>query len=113
MADYREITTEAEWEAALASSGDKPVLVLKHSTRCPVSSAALEEYEDYLRDAPSEGVDYVMVKVIEARPVSNKIAEDLGVKHESPQMILVKDRAKYWTASHWSVTKKHIKAVLD
>lgn len=113
MKTYRELTTEAEWEEALRASGDKPVLVLKHSTRCPVSTAAIEEYEAYLADRPAEGVDYVLVKVIEARPVSNKIAEDLGVKHESPQMILVKDGAKYWATSHWSVTKKHMQAVLD
>jgi bacillithiol system protein YtxJ len=113
MTTYREITTEAEWEQALNASGDKPLLVLKHSTRCPVSTAALEEYEAYLQDQPAEGVDYVLVKVVEARPVSNKIAEDLGVKHESPQMLLVKDKSKYWTTSHWSVTKKHMQAVLD
>jgi len=113
MATYREITTEAQWTEALEASGDKPLLVLKHSTRCPVSSAALEEYEAYLEDKPAEGVDYVLVKVIESRPVSNKIAEDLEVKHESPQMILVKDKAKYWATSHWSVTKKHMQAVLD
>ncbi|WP_199614515.1 bacillithiol system redox-active protein YtxJ [Paenibacillus alkalitolerans] len=113
MADYREITTIEQWREALESSGDKPVLVLKHSTTCPVSAAALEEYEEYLNGSPKDGVDYVMVKVIESRPVSNQIAEDLGVKHESPQIIFVKDKEKYWTASHWSVTKKHIHAVLD
>ncbi len=113
MTHYREITTEAQWTEALEASADKPLLVLKHSTRCPVSSAALEEYEDYLKDRPAEGIDYALVKVIESRPVSNKIAEDLNVKHESPQIILVKDKAKYWATSHWSVTKKHIRAVLD
>lgn len=113
MAAYRELTTESEWEQALEATGDKPLLVLKHSTRCPVSAAALEEFEDYLRDEPAQGVEYAMVKVIESRPVSNRIAEDLGVKHESPQIILVKNKEKYWAASHWSVTKRHIRAVLD
>lgn len=113
MATYREITTEEEWVQALETSGEKPLLVLKHSTSCPVSSAALEEYEAYLQDKPAANVDFALVKVIESRPVSNKIAEDLDVKHESPQIILVKDKAKYWAASHWSVTKRHIQAVLD
>lgn len=113
MAQYREITTLEQWKEALDASGDKPVLVLKHSTTCPVSAAALEEYEEYLTGAPKDDVDYVLVKVIESRPVSNEIAQDLGVKHESPQIIYVKDKAKYWAASHWSVTKKHIHAVLD
>lgn len=52
-----------------------------------------------MKDAPNVDVDNVLVKVIESRPVSNQIAEDLGVKHESPQVIYVKDKAKYWTAS--------------
>lgn len=113
MAQYREITTLDQWNEALEASADKPVLVLKHSTRCPVSSAALEEYEEYLAGDAKDGIDYALVKVIESRPVSDRIAEDLGVKHESPQIILIKDKAKYWTASHWSVTNKHIHAVLD
>jgi bacillithiol system protein YtxJ len=113
MTSYHEITSESEWATLLESSMDQPVLLLKHSTRCPVSSAALEEYEAYLADHPRDGIDYVLVKVIESRPVSNRIAADTGVKHESPQMILLKDKAKYWSTTHWSITKKHIHAVLD
>ncbi len=113
MITYREITTENDWLQAFEASSNKPMLILKHSTRCPVSSAALEEYESYLADRPREDIDYVLVKVIESRLISNRIAEELEVKHESPQMILVKQKAKYWTASHWSITKKHMQAVLD
>lgn len=57
--------------------------------------------------------DYVLVKVIESRPVSNQIAEDVAVKHESPQIIMVKDKAKYWSATHWAITEEHIRAVLN
>lgn len=113
MTSYKEISTESEWAEALERTTGKPLLVLKHSTRCPVSSAALEEYEAYLDDKPAGQVEYLLVKVIESRPVSNRIADDLGVRHESPQMIMVKDKASYWSASHWSVTKKHMQAVLD
>jgi bacillithiol system protein YtxJ len=55
----------------------------------------------------------VLVKVIESRPVSNQIAEDLGVKHESPQVILLKGGASYWNASHWAITEEHIHAVVN
>lgn len=54
-----------------------------------------------------------MVKVRESRPVSNKIEEDLELKHESPQIIYIKDQRRYWSATHWSVTKAHMKAVID
>jgi bacillithiol system protein YtxJ len=68
-------------------SAERGQVVLKQSTACPVSSNALEEYIHYLQDNPNSDVDYVLVKVIESRPISNQIAEDLGVKHESPQII--------------------------
>jgi bacillithiol system protein YtxJ len=78
-----------------------------------VSTAALEEFEAYLGDRPRDDVEYVLVKVVEVRPVSNRIAEDLSLKHESPQIIWIKDKATYWSATHWSVNKRHIHAVLD
>lgn len=113
MRTYREITTVEEWKQTLESTESRPVLLLKHSTRCPVSASALEEFEAYLKDKPREDVDYAIVLVVESRPVSNQIAEDLGVKHESPQIILIDKKKSYWNASHWAVTTKHIRAVLD
>jgi len=113
LAEWREITSIEEWDKVMSDSASRQVIVLKHSTRCPVSASALEEYEAYLADKPNPDTDYYLVKVIESRPVSNKIAEDLGVVHQSPQMILVKDGKAVWNTSHWSVTKKHMAAVLD
>jgi len=110
---WNEITTLEEWNTILNKSSDRGQVILKHSTTCPVSANALAEFEDYLAKTPNGEVDYTLVKVIESRPVSNKIAEDLNVKHESPQIIYVKDKSKYWTASHWAVTTEHISAVLD
>jgi bacillithiol system protein YtxJ len=113
MTEWREITTENEWNELYEGTAEKPVLVIKHSTTCPVSANALQEYEAYLKNQPSENVDYVLVKVIESRPVSNQIAEDTGVKHASPQVIFIKNKESVWNTSHWAVTQAHITAVLD
>lgn len=110
---YQEITTQEQWSEALQQSDSRPLVVFKHSTTCPVSANAHEEFSNYLKDNPRSDVNYVLVKVIESRPISNQIAEDTGVKHESPQIIYIDKKAKVWTASHWSVTKAHISAVLD
>ncbi|MBB6730842.1 bacillithiol system redox-active protein YtxJ [Cohnella zeiphila] len=111
--NWKEIATLEEWDEVLSNSSTRGQVILKHSTTCPVSANALHEFEDYLKDSPNPDMDYTLVKVIESRPVSNKIAEDLNVKHESPQIIYLKEKSKYWAASHWSVTKAHMKAVLD
>ena len=111
--NWKEISTLDEWNNLVAKSSERGQIILKHSTTCPVSANALREFEDYLHDAPNADLDYSLVKVIESRPVSNQIADDLNVKHESPQIIYMKDKAKYWSATHWSVTKAHMTAVLD
>lgn len=110
MTKWREIETIEEWEQLY--EGDKPFVILKHSTACPTSANALEEFENYLNDKP-KNLEYVLVKVIESRPVSNRIAEDTGVKHESPQILYIDNKKTIWNTSHWSVTKAHITAVLD
>src|SRR5690625_3739718 len=111
--DWKEITTTEEWDDILKKSTDKDQIILKHSTTCPVSTNALDEYNAYLKENLNENIDYTMVKVRESRPVSNKIEADLGVKHESPQIIYIKDQKKYWSAKHWSVTKYQMKAVIN
>lgn len=113
MATWKELHTVEEWQEVFEQSQNTGVVVLKHSTTCPVSASALEEYEEYLENKPNEKVNYYLVKVIESRPVSNQIAEDLNVKHASPQIIYIKNKYPEWNSSHWSVTAKHIAAVLD
>ena len=111
--EWKEITKIDEWDNILNKSVDKDQVILKHSTTCPVSFNALDEYNDYLADGPNNNIDYTLVKVRESRPVSNKIEADLNVKHESPQIIYIKNKEKYWSATHWAVTKAHMKAVID
>lgn len=48
MAAWREIDTLEQWNEALAQSTEKPLVILKHSTTCPVSANALAEYDQYL-----------------------------------------------------------------
>lgn len=111
--EWREITEISEWEDILNKSTEKDQVILKHSTTCPVSFNALDEYNAYLQDKPNENIDYTLVKVRESRPVSNQIEADLAVKHESPQIIYIKNKKAYWNTSHWSVTKAHMTAVID
>ncbi|GGD64172.1 bacillithiol system redox-active protein YtxJ [Paenibacillus nasutitermitis] len=113
MPQYNEITTIEEWNSALEGSSNRPLVVFKHSTTCPVSSNAYEEFNKYLENNPETNADYVLVKVIESRPVSNQIAEDVSVKHESPQIIMIKNKEKYWSATHWAITEAHMRAVMD
>jgi len=99
----KELKNQQDWEACLETSIETPVFVFKHSTSCPISGAAHDRVTEYDRQ-DGEGVPGIyVVKVIECRPVSNQIADDLGVQHQSPQIILVKEKTAVWSASHHGV----------
>jgi len=112
MPEWKEITTIEEWSKEMEQSVHTPILVLKHSTRCPISTAAWEECVKYTQKKITDHVRYILVKVIESRPVSNLIAEDLNVEHASPQLILLKDKQAVWNTSHWSITQENIEKQL-
>ncbi|OGX68342.1 MAG: general stress protein [Paenibacillus sp. RIFOXYA1_FULL_44_5] len=113
MKQWKEIHSLDQWQHLFDNSAEQPFIVLKHSTTCPVSANALAEYEEYLENTPNEQVDYLLVKVIESRPISNKIAADTNITHASPQVLYVKNKEVAWNTSHWSITVEHISAVLD
>ncbi len=113
MLNWKEMSTLDQWKEVLEQSTQGGKVILKHSTTCPVSANARTECEQYLKESHNADINFYLVKVIESRHVSNQIAQDLDVKHESPQIIYVKNKEKFWTASHWSITKEHIAAVLN
>ncbi|WP_025689211.1 bacillithiol system redox-active protein YtxJ [Paenibacillus zanthoxyli] len=97
-----------ELEQYIAKPGKR--LLFKHSTTCPISAKAYEEFQSYLKD---NDTDAAIVLVIEDRPVSNKIAEDFGIKHESPQIFLLEDGEVRWNTSHWKITQSSIKEAVS
>jgi len=107
MAEYKELHDVKEWEQAWEGSTEKPVLLFKHSTTCPISARAHDQYQDYLKSADGN-LDSYLVKVIEDRPVSNHIAEETNIKHESPQLFLIQDKEVRWHTSHSDITDENI-----
>ncbi len=90
--------TDEDYAALIEASRDKPVFLLKHSTRCPGSRVASIEY---LRmEEADSGADYWLVLVVECRGLSMKISESTGIAHESPQVLLFMDGEVVWHASH-------------
>lgn len=101
LTSLRDLT---ELDKALRNSHRRPVLLFKHSHTCGISAEALDELRTHIDELlPSLPADYAMVTVQTHREVSNRIAERLGVRHETPQAILVRDGRVLWSASHFRV----------
>ncbi|MEM6796794.1 MAG: bacillithiol system redox-active protein YtxJ [Acidobacteriota bacterium] len=104
------IESESALDGAFERSANNPVILFKHSLTCPVSSAALREYEKFLEG--HEGVDATLIEIQNHRPLSNAVAERTGIRHESPQALVLKSGEVAWHASHWSITVDSLKAAL-
>ncbi|HUH20123.1 bacillithiol system redox-active protein YtxJ [Albibacterium sp.] len=77
----------------------EPVLIFKHSTRCPVSSMAKRNLELEAILLP-ENVQTYFLDLIKFRDISNQIAEIWKIKHESPQALLIYNKECIYNSSH-------------
>ena len=109
MSTYTELSSMEEVKEAIAASRECPVLILKHSTRCPISAHAHKAYEAFVRDGGAGPVSCYLVKVIENREISHWLAEHLNVEHHSPQAILLRDGKPVWVSTHYSITTNSLK----
>jgi bacillithiol system protein YtxJ len=97
-------TLESPARADTLIDSDQPTWIFKESNTCPISKNAFEGVRGYMLDHPDETVGHVVVQ--EHRQVSDHIAERLGIKHHTPQIILVHNGRALWSASHFKITAK-------
>lgn len=105
-----ELLQDHDLDRLLERSRSNPVLIFKHSTQCPVSAQAYEEFMAFAEGAGELQCGTVLV--IENRRLSNAIAERFGIRHESPQALLIKDGRVVWHASHWSISSDSLQNAL-
>ncbi|TXC90242.1 bacillithiol system redox-active protein YtxJ [Metabacillus litoralis] len=94
------ISTVEEFEELLTEHDQ--FLFLKNSLTCPISQAAYEEYQQFANNHDEFPTYHLHVQ--DSRPLSNHIAENFNIKHESPQALLFKDKTVTWNTSHWKIT---------
>lgn len=100
---WNAIESEEDLQKAIDQSFEKKVVVFKHSTRCHISKMVLKNFENEIAGAENDAV-YYFLDLISYRPISNKMAEDLGVTHQSPQMIVLENGKAVKNASHQSIS---------
>jgi monothiol bacilliredoxin len=110
--NLKHLETIEELNEALAESSKGPVLLFKHSLTCPISSRAYREFKSHLEE-PDSRVSYNLIIVQEARRVSDEVAKKLGIRHESPQALLVRNGRSVWDASHYDITAEGLSRAIE
>lgn len=78
-------------------------LLFKHSTRCSISLMAKKKFE-FEWDALPENTSIYFLDLLKHRAISNAIAEEFNVPHQSPQLLLIKDGKCVFETSHGDIS---------
>lgn len=85
-------------------SQNQLVFIFKHSTRCSISSSALNRVERNWKDGDEQKAKPYFLDLIKHRNISDEIAQRYKVEHQSPQMLLIKNGACVQSFSHYDIT---------
>ena len=86
-------------------------VIYKHSPICWQSALAIRQVRHFAEDHPA--VPVYMVDVVARRDLSLEVARRLGIAHESPQVIVVREGAPTWSASHSGVRTKPLARAVE
>ena len=100
---WQNITSGDDLNKAIEESATKKVAIFKHSTSCFISKTVLKNFEKEVANSDKD-VSYYFLDLLANRSISNKIADDLGVTHQSPQLIVLENGKAIANASHQSIS---------
>jgi bacillithiol system protein YtxJ len=107
--NWNKITQPSDLEEIVKLSNTQKVLVFKHSTTCSISAMALSRLERAWKDAEMQHIKPYYLDLLSYRSLSNQIAQDFGVKHESPQVLLIEKGKCIFNDSHGAISYQAIK----
>lgn len=97
--EWNDLTEIKQLDKIVSESAQIPVVIFKHSTHCDMSSTLLMKFELKYDFKDTELKPYFL-NLIAFRDISNEIASRFDIKHESPQIIVIKDGKAIGHASH-------------
>ncbi|WP_245958865.1 monothiol bacilliredoxin BrxC family protein [Meiothermus luteus] len=100
------LTTPEEADAFI--DGHPIAAVFKAGT-CHKTMQGWGHVERVLRERPSIPVG--IIRVVEHRPASNRVAERSGIVHHSPQIILFRNGQALFELNNWEITLENLEAL--
>lgn len=105
MINWIPLTDASQLDSIRQASFQRPQVIFKHSTRCSISHMAKSRLE---RSGAPEGIDFHFLDLLAYRSVSDQVARDFHVHHESPQVILLKQGDVVFDESHNAISMDEI-----
>jgi bacillithiol system protein YtxJ len=109
MINWSALTREEQIQEIIAESKQQPVVIFKHSTSCSISATAKGRLERQWGDNGLKEVKPYYLDLLAYRPISNLVARAFDIEHESPQLLLIRDGACIYDASHLGIRLEEVK----
>ena len=109
--EIKKLSDKKEWKELFnISSNDYEIIIYKHSPICPISHVTEEVITDWGNmHSDNNHIKILKVDVVSSKSRSRKIAKDLGIVHESPQIIwLDKERKVKLHDSHYDINEEEL-----
>jgi bacillithiol system protein YtxJ len=101
------LETETQLEDIRQRSTERPQVIFKHSTRCSTSALVKSRLERGSQP-PGKDIEFYYLDLLNYRPISNKIAETFQVRHESPQILVIRNGECIYDESHLGISMDDI-----
>ncbi|WP_240637306.1 monothiol bacilliredoxin BrxC family protein [Meiothermus hypogaeus] len=102
------ITTPEEADIFIES---QPVTAIFKAGTCHKTMQGWGNVEKILRERPEIPVG--IIKVVEHRPASNRVAERTGIVHHSPQIILFRNGQPLFELNNWDITLENLEPLFS
>src|SRR5579884_2625730 len=93
-------------DALIDRSREEPVMLFNYDPYCPINRIAHAELA-------ALDLDVHVVDVDADHELGQVVEERTGVRHESPQLIVLRDGRATWSASHFAITASAVEDALD
>jgi bacillithiol system protein YtxJ len=103
---FTPVTDPQELDALWEASHDAPVILFKHDPYCGISARAHAELSELGGEIPT-------IDVAHDTEIAQAVTKRTGIRHESPQVIVLRDGHPVWSASHFDITAAAVTDVLS
>jgi bacillithiol system protein YtxJ len=109
MINWKTLDNKTNLTEIIEQSIKAPIAIFKHSISCPISSMAKRRLES---SWPSN-IDIYYLDLINYRSISNDLSNQLGIQHESPQLLLIYEGQVKYHGSHLNIDVNAVNKYVD
>jgi bacillithiol system protein YtxJ len=110
---WNELTSPSQIDQLREESKEKWVLIFKYSSRCSISQMVLDRLERHWEEEKMGTVKSYFLDLISYREISNRIAYEFNVEHESPQVLIIENGKSVYDRSHMGIDYRQIRDVVE